>query len=125
MTFGNLKHLSRCKATGRPLLNEAWGEVERDTPPKDQLQRGRKSWHVPWGPARAWGVARLVGGGRVSGYAPFLSVVDQEGGGYSKIFYGGFTVSQLFSFIVTILLQSEQKRGVLYSLYIYIYYTSV
>ena len=47
--------------------------------------------------------------------------MDQEGGGYSKIFYGGFTVSQLFSFIVTILLQSEQKRGVLYSLYIIIY----
>ena len=84
------------------------------------MKRG-KSWYVPWGLARAWGVAHLVRGGRVSGYAPFLELWTRKGGDTPlELLLGESFFVPNFSYYVTILLQSEQKRGVLYSLYIYI-----
>ena len=44
----------------------------------------KKKAGVPQDPARVWGVAHLVGGGRLSGSAPFPVLWTREGGGQSN-----------------------------------------
>ena len=49
---------------------------------KKPAKNGRKTnAGVPRGPARVWGVARLAGGGRLSGNAPFSVLLTKKGGG--------------------------------------------
>ena len=47
----------------------------------------RKTAGAPWGLARAWGVAHLVRGGRLSGYAPFLVMWTGKGGLSTRSFF--------------------------------------
>ena len=75
----NLKHLSRCKATGRPDANKVWGDVERNALPLNQRRDEKNSW-CPLGPGQGLGCGPPGQGGTIIRICPLPRVVDREGG---------------------------------------------
>ena len=82
-------------------------------PSKRPASKRGKSWHVPWGLARARGVAHLVRGGRVSGYAPFLVWWTRKGGDTLELLWGIQHFSYCFLISDNLAAERTEKRCVL------------
>ena len=83
-------------------------------PSKRPASKREKKLACPLGPGQGLGCGPPGRGGTSIRVRPLPCVVDQEGGGYSKIFCGGFTVSQLFSFSDNLAAERTEKRCALF-----------